>query len=279
MTIAQALWQGRHILRSVLEADILIAYVIGKPREFIMAHPEVTLAKPLAKRFFDYCARRKSGIPLAYLTNHKEFFGLDFFVDERVLIPRPETEHLVSEVFSLAGEFKIPRILDTGTGSGCIAISLALSLPKAKITASDISKDALSIARKNVRAHRVSRQIRLVRGDLLKPFIDSRFDIIVANLPYVPRRESHLVEKEVKKHEPKSALWGGQDGLKFLRQFLHQVKNLAHPPRYVLCEFGFSMKKDVQKLIESIFKNSHVVYKKDLSRRDRYFILQLCGKN
>lgn len=289
MLIREVIEQAKKMIRSRLEAEILLSHILKCSREYLIAHPEARVSRVAYRKLLGLCKKRNKGIPLAYIIQHKEFFGLDFYVDLRVLIPRPETELLVEEVIEKVKSKKLkvksPLICDVGTGSGCIAIALSKHLPNVQITATDISRDALAVARKNAKRHHVYKRIKFVQSDLLENVIvmpsnhDNHVDIIVANLPYVPCREAHLVDQQVKKHEPKSALWGGQDGLKFLRQFLNQVKRLAHPPRYIVCEFGFFMKKEVQKLIESIFKKPRVVYKKDLSGHDRYFIMDLCSKN
>ena len=279
---------GRKILKSPLEVELLLSYVLKRPREHFIAHPEMPVAPNAMKRFFALCKRRKKGVPLAYLTNYKEFFGLDFYVDEQVLIPRPETEMLVEEAILLAKSIRHPHILDVGTGSGCIAIALAKNLPNAKITALDISKDALAVARKNAKRHGVTRRIRFFQSDLLNlRFLDSVrsgrtalgmtigppfFDIIVANLPYIPKKESALVEKEVKKFEPPIALWGGNDGLFYFRKLFFQIKKLPQLPRFLICEFGFSMKKPLKALIKKHFPNAHTEFKKDLAGLNRMFI-------
>lgn len=289
MNVKDLLSEGKDVLRNPLEAELLLVFsarsMTRSPhssaaallsREFFIAHPEFAVSTLVRKRFLEYCAQRALGTPLAYLTRHKEFYGLDFLVDERVLIPRPETEHLVEEVLMHAKGVARPRILDVGTGSGCIAIAIAKNLKNARVTASDISVPALMVARHNVRAHGLGERIAVRKGDLLAPFINIKFDIIVANLPYIPRREKSLVVREVSGHEPAVALWAGADGLLLLRRFFIQLKKMRHKPRFVIGEFGFSMKRNVARLINDTFTGNsapRVVFKKDLAGLDRLFTL------
>lgn len=284
MLIKEIIEQAKKMISNRLEIEILLAHVFKKPREFLIAHPKARVSRPVYKRFINFCNKRKEGIPLAYITKQKEFFGLDFYVDPRVLIPRPETELLVEEVIKIvkkqeattakAGQGSKKQVLcDIGTGSGCITIALAKNLPHVKIIATDISRDALCVARKNAKKHHVSKRIKFIQSDLLERVMS--FDIIIANLPYVPRKEALIVEREVKKYEPGVALWAGQDGFSFLKTLLQQVKNLRHPPRYLIAEFGFSMKKSLHNLIKNMFPKPDVIFKKDLAGLDRMFVLSL----
>lgn len=278
MTIKEALAQARAILGSGLEREMLLAHALGRRREYCIAHSQFAVGAGALRRFFALCKRRARGEPIAYIVKCKEFFGVNFYVDKRVLIPRPETEHLVEEVLACAWRDSL-TILDIGTGSGAIAVTLAKLLPRAQIFASDISKTALSVARKNAKAHGVSKNIQFKSGDLLQPWLKNKFDIIVANLPYVPRRQTAFVEVEVKKYEPKEALWAGVDGLFFLRRFLSQLKIMKHTPRFVICEFGFSMKRSVAALVNTSFptnlspRHGNTIFKKDVAGKDRYFVL------
>lgn len=275
LTIAETLVKGRDVLRNPGETELLLSFVRDVPREYIIAHPETAVFKDEQRKFIHLCKKRASGFPFAYITKHKDFFGLDFYVDPRVLIPRPETELLVEEALKLSKKFVQPKICDVGTGCGSVVVALAKNLPKARLRASDISKAALAVAAKNIRHHHLNRQITLVLGDLLKPHRDHDFDIIVANLPYIPRRENALVEASVKKYEPAQALWGGPDGFSALRRFLKQLSVFRPLPQFVLGEFGFSMKQAVARLLSDFFPSAQLIFKKDLAKRDRLFIMSL----
>lgn len=275
LTIEETLRKGRDVFRNSAETELLLSFVLDISSEYIIAHPKAPVPKRAEEKFLRFCKKRAEDFPFAYITNHKEFFGLDFYVDSRVLIPRPETELLVEEALKLSKKFVQPRICDVGTGCGCIAIALAKKQPSARMHASDISKGALAVALKNLKHHQLVRQITLVSGDLLKPHRNHDFDIIVANLPYIPRRETALVEASVKKYEPAQALFGGADGLSVLRRFLKQLKAMRSLPKFVVGEFGFSMKTPVRLLISEISPSARLTFKKDLAKRDRLFIMSL----
>lgn len=277
-TLASTLAYSRGILKDPSQASLLLAHFLRKPKEYLVSYPEDTLSEPRFRRFLSLLQKRRKGIPYAYLTHEKEFFGLSFYVDHRVLIPRPETELLVEETIERAKTFAKPKILDLGTGSGCIAISLAKYLPEAQIIASDISKGALKVAEKNMKRHHSQSRVKLMHGDLLKPFRKIAFDIIVMNPPYVPRHEFSFVEPEVKKYEPHLSLWGGKDGLFYFRRFFRELKLLKKPPRYIIAEFGFSMKEQLKHLLNKFFVQKSMVqimFKKDLAGHDRLFILKI----
>lgn len=273
VTVFEILNSKAGYLNSPLEAQILLCTVLKRNREHLIAHPEHVITKSQERKFNSLCLIRAKGVPLSYITGHKQFYGLDFIVDKNVLIPRPETEMLVDDAILLASKIKNPIIFDVGTGSGCIAIAIAKKNINAKIFASDISHGALGVAKKNILMHKVSKRVKLLRGDLLLPFGEYTADVIVANLPYIPFVEKKFVEKEVREYEPATALWGGKDGMAFLNKLFIQIKGLKHKPKYVICEFGFSMKRNVKNSLKKYFPSSHVEFKKDLAGRDRTFIL------
>ena len=223
------MWCG--VDSSALDADILLSFVLKKSKEFLYTYPEKKLTKNQLAKFNQLINRRLKREPVAYLINRKEFYGLDFYVDKNVLIPRPLTESLVEQVIKEVGNKKA-TIADIGTGSGCIAIALKKHLPQATIYATDISPAALKVAKKNAKKHRV--KIKFLKGDLLKPFLPSRkatrpgrvafkkIDIIIANLPYLIKNQ---IKNELK-YEPKTALLGGD---KYIKELLRQVKKLNPP--------------------------------------------------
>lgn len=286
MNIADAITIGRQALRSPLEAEILLAFVLGCSREYLIAHSEANVAHLKFKRFFDFLVRRERGVPITYLTNFKEFFGLGFYVDERVLIPRPETEMLVEETIKkVTIRDSRSTICDIGTGSGCIAVALAKNLPNSKIIAVDISKGALSVAKKNAKIHGVDSQITFLESDLLA-CVDKHVDIVVANLPYIGEVENHLVSKEVLDFEPKEALFGGKTGLELFEKLFEQIRNLRPfdsargrkaqgDTLSLVAEMGFLQKGPISKLIKKHFGNVKVSWKNDLAGLPRLFTLHV----
>ena len=285
-TIKSELARARGLLKSNLECEILLAFVIKKSREFLTAHPEYELKTRQAGVFLRLMENRHAGVPVAYLTNHKEFYGLDFYVDARCLIPRPETEMLVEETLSIVNDHfpeKHVKILDVGTGSGAIAIALGKNIPLAEVTATDISSEALEIAEMNITLHGLQGKVRLIKSDLLFSLMREDFDIIVANLPYIGTNKFNFVEKEVVDNEPNIALFGGDDGLGLYESLFEQISKMPQKPRFLLGEFGFLQRESLEAILNKIFiqkadggeKSSvpQIIFKKDLASLDRLFIV------
>lgn len=226
-------------------------------------------------KFYEVCRLRAEGVPLAYLTRHREFFGLDFYVDERVLIPRPETELLVElsleKVKSTNGRV---ALCDVGTGSGCIGITLAKHLPEAWVTALDISRDALDVARKNAEQHGVGPRMDFLQSDLLESVNGQSFLGIVANLPYVGRSEMNEVSPEVLTHEPDVALFGGEKGTLLFEKLFAQVSEMKLPPIWLIGEIGFSQRRELSLSIQKFFPAALVTWHKDLAGLDRAFMIE-----
>lgn len=283
MNVSEALSQARAILGVQLEAEIILAFAIRKNREFLMSHPEAHVAAAPFKKFQTLVSRRFKGVPIAYLTGHKEFYGLDFCVEPGVFIPRPETELLVEEAINklrITRPFGCPelQICDVGTGSGCIAISLAKYIQNAQITAVDISPKALKLAKKNAKLHSVANQIRFLKSDLLEFVIASRaqqsiFDLIVANLPYIGTNENNFVSKEVLDYEPAQALFGGATGLELFEKLFKQIAAMRRMPKWLIAEIGFSQKAALTRLIKKHFGNARAVWKNDLAELPRLFAI------
>jgi release factor glutamine methyltransferase len=252
MKIAKALIWAIKILKSkgadspALDAEALLAFTLGGEREFVLAHPEKKLTSREIARFKNLISRRARREPIAYLTGKKEFYGREVKVNRQVLIPRPETELLVEKALEKilpvlsdrpkqARFSKMPRkslIVDVGTGSGCLAITIAKELEKqnarAPIFATDSSKKALALAKSNAKRQKISKRIKFLQGNLLEPLhfyrsIELENLIIVANLPYLTIGEWQKAEPEIKKYEPRNALVGGKDGLKYYRELLKQL--------------------------------------------------------
>jgi release factor glutamine methyltransferase len=210
--------------------------------------------------------RRLSGEPVAYIVEHREFYGLDFYVDRRVLIPRPESELLVERALELAQKRPVATIAEIGTGSGAIAISLALNLPSAKICATDISAPALEVARLNCRRHGVADRVCLLLGDMLEP-IPGPCDLVVANLPYVT--ELTLSRSGLAHFEPPLALNGGRDGLEKIRQLCLEVGDKLHPGGSLLLEIGQGQSGAVNAFLRRLFPRAEMEIIPDLGGIDR----------
>lgn len=275
------------IVSPTLDAEILLAFTLKKPKEFLFTHPEKKLATGQFNKFKKLISRRAKHEPVAYLTSHKSFYGLDFFVDKNVLIPRPDTEILVEETIKqLNSQFSIlnSAVVDVGTGSGAVAISLAKNLPGAKIFATEISPNTLAVARKNARHHKVA--VTFLRGNLLEPLLkrimnyESRIMelIVVANLPYLVTKQWQKTQPEVKKYEPRQALDGGKDGLRYYKQLLQQIKKIATSYKLQvtnLLEIDPSQTKPISKLIHASFPAAKIQIKKDLAERDRIVVFEI----
>lgn len=255
-----------------LDAEVLLSYAIGRPREFFISRPESEVDSFVLDKFNKLCEKRTSGVPLAYLINYKEFFGLGFYVDENVLIPRPETEILVEECLRVCAKAGAMNICDVGTGCGCIAIALAKNC-EASITAIDISEKALEVAGRNCGLHAVSDSVTLINSDLLQNVLKEKFDIIVANLPYIGINENHLVAKDVLDFEPHIALFGGEDGLSLFNKLFEQIKSMDCKPNYLIAEIGFSQHEKLERLIKNYFGKKSVSWKNDLAGLTRAFTL------
>ncbi len=271
---------------SAIEIELLLAHLLSKPKEFLYLKPAYQLSANQLISLKKMIKRRLKGEPMAYILGYKDFCGLRFKVNRDVLIPRPETEELFERIMNNSpsplfgqrggkgGVHKVDRairILDLGTGSGCIAVSLAKQFSilrqaqdrffnfKFSITASDVSKKALALARQNGRHHRVN--VKFIKSDLLKNIKDD-FDIIVANLPYVPNTDYKIIGKNLK-FEPKVAIFAKEKGLFLINKLLHQISNLKPQPKLVYLEFDPRQKAGLAKLIKKILPNSEVKFYTD----------------
>lgn len=235
-----------------LEARALLAHVSGLTRESLIAFPERELDEQLCARFADLCARRRAGEPLAYLVGEKEFYGRAFQVAPSVLIPRPETELLVEATLAVAQGRRDLRVLDLGTGSGCIAITLALELPGAVVTAVDQSAEALTLASRNADA--LGAVVNFVQSDWFS-HVQGRFDLMVSNPPYIAAADPHL---SALRFEPTQALTDHADGLHCLRQIAQGAPTHLAPGGWLLMEHGFDQGAAVRALLmQSGFSQAH----------------------
>ena len=278
MTIKQAITKGMIMLKSnnvespKLKARLLLQYVLDKPRQYIIVYDNKEIDKQQQWQYFVNIEKLTKGVPLQHITHRQEFMKMDFFVDENVLIPRPDTEILVEEVIKIAQKYNSPRILDLCTGSGAIAISLKKFVPNADITAVDISEKALEIAQKN--AEKLEAKINFVKSDLFDKLDNKKFDIIVSNPPYIRKDEIKKLSEEVQK-EPKIALDGGEDGLDFYRIITEQAINYLKTGSLLCFEIGYNQKNDVIKIIEDKQNYKNTYCKKDLYGNDRIIITQV----
>lgn len=257
-----------------LEAEILMAYMLKCQRHDLYLMKEWKLDGLQVQEFFNLIYRRCEGCPIQYITNRQEFMGLEFYVDHRVLIPRVDTEILVEHVITWARKrVGHIRILDVGTGSGAIAISLAVFLPNAYITAVDISGEALDVARINAQRHGVENRITFLEGDLFSPLYgcpDAQpFDVVVSNPPYIPTPEIDDLEKQVKDYEPRIALDGGDDGLKFYGRLAREGLEWLKAGGLLAVEVGYGQSQKVKALLESTGCYGDVTVHKDLAGIER----------
>jgi len=248
-------------------ALILLAHVLQKPKTWVLAHPETHL-NPDQKAHLERLVRRlQAGEPLPYLTGKQAFFGLDFAVSPAVLIPRPETELLVEQALSwLDAHPEAKTVLDVGTGSGCIAITLATRKPWLRITASDLSPEALEIARQNAETLQVKDQIIFEQSDLLPPG-DQSFELVCANLPYIP--SAKLEQVNTLGFEPTLALDGGEDGLSLIRRLLEQLPPRLNRPGLVLLETEATLGAQTLALAKKAFPQADLRLLQDLAGLDR----------
>jgi release factor glutamine methyltransferase len=308
MRIAEVLVRAAQILESTsttprLDAELLLAHTLGWERVRTLAERASPLTEAQRAAFDALVARRMALEPVAYITGHKEFYGLDFVVSPAVLVPRPETELLVELALLVArrrtqderrmtndgggsgrgdretrrqgddGRQTIdngqPLIADVGTGSGCIAVTLAVYLPQALVYATDVSPEALAVARHNALKHGVDGRMHLVEGDLLEP-LEAQFDLIMSNPPYTILSE---IDENVRRHEPRLALDGGPDGLALYRRLLAAAPATLRPGGAVLLEIGATQGAAVADLARQYFPSTQIAIYKDLAGLDRVVVI------
>ena len=260
-----------------VDAGTLLAYILSCKKTNLYTNPDDTISDTNICKYKELIYKRASHVPLQYITRQVEFMSLDFIVDERVLIPRPETEILVETVLSKAHDNEFPNnhllIMEVGTGSGNIAISLAKNLNNVKIYTNDISHDALTLAKENIKIHGVTDKVNLLHGDFFGTFIGSvekkRIDFIVSNPPYVTEAEWHELEPEVKDNEPRQALVGGEDGLCFYRRIIKGAVDWLKPGGYLIIEIGETQANSVITLMQDDLHFDNIEAIKDLQGKER----------
>ncbi|MEJ5252177.1 MAG: peptide chain release factor N(5)-glutamine methyltransferase [Chthonomonadetes bacterium] len=229
-----------------LDAELLLADLLGVGRAHLYAHPEQELDTDVLREFLRRLERRAKREPLAYILGRAEFYGLEFTVTPDVLVPRPETEVLVEAILARAPQ----TVADIGTGSGCIAVAVAVNLPRAQVWATDISEGALRIARENARRHHVADRVHFLQGDLLQPLAGLRLDVVASNPPYVAESERLSLQPEVRDWEPPQALFTGADPLQFHRRLAAEAHFHLREGGWLMVEVGMGQAEAVASLLE-----------------------------
>jgi len=263
---------ANNIEDSALESELLLRNTLKMSHFQLYLAFDYELSPEQEEKFWHLIERRLNREPTAYITKHREFYGLDFYVDPSVLIPRPESELLVEKTLELAQNQAMPTIAEVGTGCGAIAISLAINLLQTKIYATDISAAALKVALFNCRKHGVPDRVCLLEGDMLDP-LPEPVDLIVANLPYV--RESELSQTDTLNFEPSLALNGGPDGLEKIQKLCTQVGDKLRPGGYLLLEIGEGQGRAVTTFLHNLLPLATVEVAPDLSGIDRVVSLTI----
>jgi release factor glutamine methyltransferase len=244
-----------------LDAEVLARHVLGWDRAALLANGRDPAPQDFSERYEPLIVRRAAREPVAMIVGHREFWGLEFEVTPDVLIPRPESEHIVEVVMEyVRGGAAVASLVDIGTGSGCLAVSLATEIPGAAITATDTSLRALEVARRNAARHKVDQRMRFLEADLLEG-VDAVADIIVSNPPYVPFQMASSLQPEVRAYEPAQALFGGGDGLQIVRRLLATAPAHLVPGGRLFMEFGDGQEMDVLAIAEGL--GWHVVDVRD----------------
>ncbi len=273
MTIQKTLKWAKIKLKKLdspqLDAEVLLSFVLGKEKTYLYTYPEKKLLNKQIKKFKYLVNKRSFNYPIAYLTHHKEFYNLNFYINNHVLIPRPETEIMVEQTIDLIKKYNLKTVADIGTGSGCIAISLKKNLPDLDVYASDIDQKALSVAKTNAKLNLC--KIEFKKGNLLTPYKHLKIDIYVANLPYL----SHEIYQTAKtiKHEPKHALFAKNQGLEYIESTIEQLNKLDFKPKYLLLEIDPSQSKTILKILSKL--NYQTIIIKDLKSLNRTLIIKI----
>lgn len=254
-TIAESLKLASQQLREasvpndLLDAQTLLAHALGQDRTYLIINFNQQLSDELLAAYQALIARRAAGEPLQYIVGHQAFFGLEFEVTPDVLIPRPETELIVEGTLRLAANIAQPVIIDVGTGSGCIAVTLARELEAARVIATDISATALQVARRNAQRNEVELRIEFIEGDLLSS-VSRKADFIVSNPPYLAEHELPTLQREVRDWEPFVALTDFADGLQFYRRLLAEAPSHLTPGGHLIFEMGYQQAETIKAFVD-----------------------------
>jgi release factor glutamine methyltransferase len=232
-----------------LNAELLAMFVLGCDRTYLYGHGERPLSKDEMARYDEALGERVRGVPAQYITGHQEFWGMDLIVTPAVLIPRPETEHVIETVLELGRDRPPRRMVDVGSGSGCIALALAKEFPRAEIHATELSPEALEIARANAARHQLEQRIQFREADLLAGLEDGGFDYVVSNPPYIGEYEADSVEAQVRRFEPRLALFAGPSGLEVFARLIPQAQKALQPGGWLVMEMGHSSRDRVCQML------------------------------
>ena len=277
MLIKEAIRKGmislktNNIQEPNLKSRLLMQYILNKPRQYMLIHDNEELTNKQEKAYLENIEKMIKGVPLQHITHSQEFMKMNFYVNENVLIPRPDTEILVEEVINIAKKTNAKKILDLCTGSGAIAISLAKYIENSQITAVDISEEALRIAKLNAVNNNVEDKITFVKSDLFENIVKEKYDILVSNPPYIKKDFMKKLDKEVQQ-EPYIALDGGYDGLDFYRKIISEGYQYLKFKGYLCMEIGYDQKQEVFDIIKSQEKYSNTYSKIDLGGNDRIVV-------
>lgn len=281
VTIEKLLLDGIDIIKQrefnfpKLDAELILSYIIQKDRIYLHLNRKKEVSDHIKEKFYQLAVKRNEGYPLQYITNSQEFMGLDFYVQEGVLIPRPDTETLVELVINIAKEKyynQNVKILDLGTGSGAIGISLAYYLKNSRVTAIDISDIALETTNINIEKHNLS-NIKVIKGNIFEEILsDEKFNFVVSNPPYIEKDTIKNLQREVSYYEPKLALDGGNDGLDYYRRIAELFKGIHEKNGVLVVEIGNEQKKSVEEIFENIGLFKTIETHKDLSGNDRVVV-------
>jgi len=273
MTIKNQLQFTDKQLKSGLETEILACFVLDKSKEWLISNLDQEFPKDKVKNLNKLVKRRLAYEPIAYLVNTKEFYALDFKVNKRVLIPRPETELLVDLALKDINKHRYSNIIELGTGSGCISVAIAKNTSKTKISATDICKRALKVAQFNAKKHKVVNKIDFVQSDIFaNPKLPRKHDLIIANLPYLDTDMKNLLkssDSKALKFEPRKALDGGTDGTKIYQQLFKEIKEKEIKFKLMLIEIGGQHSEKMKKLAQQAFPNKKIEIIKDLATKNR----------
>ena len=278
MTIKEALTKGMIILKNnnietpKLKARLLLQFILKKDRQYLIIYDNKEIDKKEQWEYFVNIEKLVNGMPLQHITHTQEFMKMDFFVNENVLIPRPDTEILVEEVIKIAKTIDNPQILDLCTGSGAIGISIAKNIQSAEVSAIDISEKALEVAKKN--AHNLQAKVKFKKSNLFNNIGKTKFDIIVSNPPYIKKEDIKLLSNDVQK-EPQIALDGGYDGLDFYRKIANKAIDYMKFESYLCLEIGFDQKEEVIEILKNTQYYTDIYCKKDLCGNDRIIIAKV----
>jgi release factor glutamine methyltransferase len=238
-----------HVGSPRMNAEVLLMFTLNCDRAYLYAHPERNLTEEEMCRYDEALAQRCRGVPSQYITGHQEFWGMDLIVSPAVLIPRPETEHVIETVLPLARDRRKPAVVDVGTGSGCIALALAKELREAEIRATEVSTEALEIAKANAVRHQLDSRIEFHQTDLLSGLEAGSYDFVVSNPPYVGESEEDQVQLEVRKFEPRNAVFAGPTGLEVIERLVPAAGVVLKPNGCLVMEISGTIADGVRQLL------------------------------